>query len=342
MRAHSTKAASNLHIKRLAITNKQTKKNQFKKFCLHFKLNGSFHTDPVTILINQGYNAVLIISIVHKNFSLQQWNLGGFLSIAKSEPAEKENSDSSHIPLPGKTPKTSMFKSIIELDKRWSTYIYRKNINMGIARPILKALEISGDGVLWIPGTVALWVGLAPLPPFFKLRWLLLNLMVGFLFDLILIGFLKSLFKRARPEYNRGMYLVLSADKWSFPSGHSSRACFIGSFLWLCLEDIWVEISGYVGVGVEVVVMVVVMWSITTSTSRVLLGRHFALDVMAGACLGVLEGLIVYNWLCVSERISEDLYLWVVGNVCRQQWHQPYFPLPLASFCKAFYTNATT
>lgn len=43
----------------------------------------------------------------------------------------------------------------------------------------------------------------------------------------------------------------------------------------------------------EYFVLMVGLWAAITSVSRVLLGRHFVLDVVAGALLGVLEGLLV-------------------------------------------------
>ena len=51
------------------------------------------------------------------------------------------------------------------------------------------------------------------------------NLLLGFVVDLILIGTLKALFRRQRPVYNEegDFLLVVSVDKFSFPSGHSSR-----------------------------------------------------------------------------------------------------------------------
>ena len=52
-------------------------------------------------------------------------------------------------------------------------------------------------------------------------------------------------------------------------------------------------------------IVIIMMWSIATSTSRVLLGRNFVLDGIAGAILGVLEVIIVYNLLFVSEHFQK-------------------------------------
>uniref|UniRef100_A0A0D6R535 Phosphatidic acid phosphatase type 2/haloperoxidase domain-containing protein n=1 Tax=Araucaria cunninghamii TaxID=56994 RepID=A0A0D6R535_ARACU len=252
----------------------------------------------------------------------------------KGAPSAQETRRSDYKGMSSEAP-TSMLNCIIDLDKRCSMYIYNKNMGtpMGMPRAVLKTLENSGDGRLWIPGTIALWLALA-LPPLSKPRWVVFNLFIGLLFDLTVIGFLKFLIRRPRPVYNHGMHLVVSMDHWSFPSGHASRAFFVASFLCLCfLENtLWVET-----LGVRVFILVAT-WSIVTSASRVLLGRHFVLDVVAGAGLGVVEGIVVYNLLSFPEEVSERLYLWFVGNACRQQWHQPYLPLP--DFCKAL--NSST
>ena len=58
----------------------------------------------------------------------------------------------------------------------------------------------------------------------------------------------------------------------------------------------WIE-DYYDGELAELLVWIVSTWSVATSTSRVLLGRHFVLDVIAGAFLGILEALLVLNFL---------------------------------------------
>ncbi|GLJ14154.1 hypothetical protein SUGI_0227150 [Cryptomeria japonica] len=47
-----------------------------------------------------------------------------------------------------------MIGRVLEVDRRWSLYIH----NTRVPRMFLKALEISGDGLLWIPATAALWL----------------------------------------------------------------------------------------------------------------------------------------------------------------------------------------
>ncbi|XP_058104563.1 probable lipid phosphate phosphatase beta [Magnolia sinica] len=202
------------------------------------------------------------------------------------------------------TKPTSLLRRLIDLDTTWSLHIH--TICQPFPRFLLKALEISGDGRFCCPIPIALFLS-PPSSNSSSLRQILILLFLGFLLDLIAVGSIKYLIRRPRPVYNKGMHLTVAVDHWSFPSGHSSRVCFIASFLYLSLASLTeafsqVESSGNGflshwigpdGKAVERSVFGVCLWSAVTSMSRVLLGRHFLFDVIAGACLGLLEALFV-------------------------------------------------
>ncbi|XP_010933697.1 probable lipid phosphate phosphatase beta [Elaeis guineensis] len=191
----------------------------------------------------------------------------------------------------------SLLHRLIALDTALSLRIY--SLCRPVPRSFLKALEISGDGRFWFPIPFALL-------PFSSSASsiafsLLLALLLGSLLDLLLVGLVKHLVRRPRPVYNKGMSLAFSVDHWSFPSGHASRVFFIASFLRLSDASLRRLLAGcgcigayYGGDPAELLVRLVLVWSAATSASRVLLGRHFVLDVVAGSCLGVLEAFIVF------------------------------------------------
>ena len=197
-----------------------------------------------------------------------------------------------------------MFASALETLQNWdvehSLWIYEKGRR--IPNVILRSLEWSGDGLFWIPVTAALCCSSSVLVhSFFRC------LFVGFIFDLCLIGMMKVIVRRPRPIYNKGMYLVVSVDHYSFPSGHSSRAflilVFIFEYAYQWKDDILSELSSYVNPNVDEGLLywalgcLVAVWVMATASSRVLLGRHYVIDVVVGSLLGVLEALFVIRVL---------------------------------------------
>ncbi|XP_031482273.1 probable lipid phosphate phosphatase beta [Nymphaea colorata] len=177
---------------------------------------------------------------------------------------------------------------LVDCDTRWSLSIH--TACLPLPRFLLLVLEFSGDGRFWFPALASLCLH----PSIFRdpfLSWLLVRLFAGCVLDVAIVGLIKFCVRRPRPVYNKGMSLVVSVDHWSFPSGHSSRACFLGSFLWLCsgLTEKYVGFwrTGFVGI--------VGLWSASTSFSRILLGRHFVFDVLAGMVLGVVEAFLVFH-----------------------------------------------
>lgn len=174
-------------------------------------------------------------------------------------------------------------------------------------RAVLAALEYSGDGLLWFPVPIA--VLLSPLPSHSPaLARLLALLLAGLLLDLLLVGLLKFLIRRPRPVYNKGMHLVVAVDHWSFPSGHSTRVFFVAYFFSLSsgLVREGAEQLGLLpgsGAAVDWLVKLLFLWSAATAASRVLLGRHFVLDVIAGSCLGVVEALFTF-WALSDFKVD--------------------------------------
>ena len=57
------------------------------------------------------------------------------------------------------------------------------------------------------------------------------NFIYGLLLDIIIVGIVKNLTKRERPGKNPVKGLDWGPDRYSFPSGHASRAVFVALFL---------------------------------------------------------------------------------------------------------------
>lgn len=90
------------------------------------------------------------------------------------------------------------------------------------------------------------------------------------------------------------MFATVSVDKFSFPSGHATRACYIAHFF------------SKVFVVSPLLRLPLILWSSAVCISRIMLRRHHILDVAGGAALGVLESLFIsYMW--ISEESSLQL-----------------------------------
>ncbi|XP_059275988.1 probable lipid phosphate phosphatase beta [Lycium ferocissimum] len=211
---------------------------------------------------------------------------------------------------PPPLPPPSYLRRIIDFDTAISHRIYT------LTHPILpyyflKTLEISGDGFLFFP--IILSLLLYPLAfsnnNTNSNNIFLINLLLGGILDLIVIGPLKHLIRRPRPVYNKNMFVSFSVDHWSFPSGHSSRVSMIATLFYLksdFVKDVLVQLK--YDLFVDYLMLIVIGWAATTSLSRVLLGRHFVFDVVVGVLLGVGEGIFVlwvFNYVALTSFFTK-------------------------------------
>lgn len=91
---------------------------------------------------------------------------------------------------------------------------------------------------------------------------------------------MKAFTRRRRPGYNRGeMFITVGPDKFSFPSGHATRAVALALFFGLEHPPLHSAVS----------LPAFAAWAVAVCLSRVLLGRHHILDVGGGIAIGVVE-----------------------------------------------------
>ncbi|XP_072130332.1 polyisoprenoid diphosphate/phosphate phosphohydrolase PLPP6 [Mobula birostris] len=165
----------------------------------------------------------------------------------------------------------------------------------GSARPIMKLIEVTGHGIPWIAGTLyCLWKSDSAAG-----QEVLLNLLLALILDLVLVGIVKSLVRRRRPTHNRmDMFATFSVDRYSFPSGHATRAAMGGRFF---LNHLVLAVP---------LRILVVLWVFIVGLSRVMLGRHNVTDVLCGFIMGYLQfTLVEYMWLS-SNNLQTFLRLW--------------------------------
>lgn len=130
-----------------------------------------------------------------------------------------------------------------------------------------------------------------------------INLLFGLLIDIVIIACVKAATRRRRPTVNDDIFSI-GPDKFSFPSGHASRAVFMATFFTI-LSPVplifWPPL---------------IAWAAAVCLSRLLMYRHHILDVIAGALLGLVEAFILAVVWCDAETslgimqwISDDKYV---------------------------------
>ena len=97
---------------------------------------------------------------------------------------------------------------------------------------------------------------------------------------------LKNTLKRRRPpEVIPGFHSTIQAsDHFSFPSGHT-----MGAFLLATLAALVFSLH----------VLPLFLWATAVGASRVILGVHFPSDILAGAIIGSVIGVVTHSLLLI-------------------------------------------
>lgn len=156
-----------------------------------------------------------------------------------------------------------------------------------------KLLEVSCHGIVWLATSLVLiWVFNSK-----SLYQMQVNLLIGLVLDIILIALIKAITRRRRPTSD-DVPFSLGPDKYSFPSGHASRAAFIVYFFF----HLWPISLIYASA--------LLVWSFCVCMSRILLRRHHILDVLFGVLLGVFESLII-GYIYLEQDTCVNLISWI-------------------------------
>ncbi|KAH8410607.1 hypothetical protein KR009_006634, partial [Drosophila setifemur] len=152
-----------------------------------------------------------------------------------------------------------------------------------------KFLEVSCDGIAWFTSWIA-FIWLLNSKDLYQMQ---VNMLFGLVLDVVIVAVLKSLVRRRRPAASDDM-MTIGPDKFSFPSGHTSRAFFVLLFF-TNLYPLHL-----------ILFLPVAVWAVSVAISRLILQRHYILDICAGAFIGILEAVIIgFFWL--SEKSAFNI-----------------------------------
>ena len=140
----------------------------------------------------------------------------------------------------------------------------------------------------------AVWIALAVLLLFFRTTRragaaMLIALGVGYLLGNV---FLKNLVMRPRPFVSHTDLTALldPGDQWSFPSGHALSSFAVATALYFFHHK-----TGFLAL----------LLAAAIAFSRLYASVHYPTDVLAGAVIGILCGL-VFAWL--TDRITDQFH----------------------------------
>jgi len=184
------------------------------------------------------------------------------------------------------------FRSILELDARLSDQL-RVAEQPGLLRNLAAFFAHSGDSWFWGAALILLWFMSNPT----WRKWEAVEF-VGISGLAVLVMSIKFIVRRRRPEGEWGS-IYRNTDPHSFPSGHAARAFLIAGVA-----------SGLAPAWLAVILWI---WAPLVSLARVAMGVHYVSDVLAGALLGIVVGLI-------GLQIHEPLLGWISSLIGFPLW----------------------
>ncbi|CAL7935253.1 unnamed protein product [Xylocopa violacea] len=192
-----------------------------------------------------------------------------------------------------------MLRSILNLDVKLTNAFVRcaeKLVPLKHLKMHYKMLEISCHGICWIASLLALiWILNNK-----NLYQMQVNLMIALLLDVIIVAVVKAATRRRRPAVNDDP-LSMGPDKYSFPSGHSSRSVLIFYFF----KYLW-PVSG-------IYLTPLLAWVFAVSMSRILMRRHYIIDIGAGLALGYIEGMLM-SLLYLDAQTCVNFISWITDE----------------------------
>ncbi|KAL7302124.1 hypothetical protein TKK_0005350 [Trichogramma kaykai] len=159
-----------------------------------------------------------------------------------------------------------------------------------------RALEYSCHGLIWIP----LWIGFIWILNSKSLYQMQINFFIGLILDVLAVAIIKAISRRRRPVKTEDA-IEIGPDKFSFPSGHASRAFYIFFFFLFNWPIHFIFVP------------FLATWAVCVTVSRVMMRRHHLLDIAAGVVLGLITSFFI-GLIYLEESTCTDLVWWLTDE----------------------------
>ena len=132
----------------------------------------------------------------------------------------------------------------------------------------------------------------------FRRRQTALLLACAIVSGTLLVSLFKMVFARERPPANFADFIALG---WSFPSGHASMSALV----YLTLGA-FIASRQILSAERKFILLVAAIFTALVGVSRVVLGVHFATDVLGGWIFGTSWAIV---WLLIASWLAADSHL---------------------------------
>ncbi len=136
-----------------------------------------------------------------------------------------------------------------------------------ILKRIIKDITVLGGTLFYILTIITLY--------FTNKKIIALKLTIALIITYIIISFIRILYFKERPKKKEYNNIIEKIDASSFPSMHSTRIII----LTLTLTKIYNNI---------IITMMLILIASLVGISRIILKKHYTIDVIAGYILGIL------------------------------------------------------
>ena len=180
--------------------------------------------------------------------------------------------DGARTPDQAPAPPATRLERWLDLDRRYSAKL-RFAEQPSLLRRLAILLAHSGDSWYLVPAMLlAAWFG-GP-----AAQWLVARLLIAIGVLIVIIFLVKRRFKRQRPEGEWGNF-YRRTDPHSFPSGHAARMAMLAVLAF--------------GLGPAWLGWLMFVLAPAVSLARVAMGVHYLSDVVVGAAIGIVVGLLL-------------------------------------------------